>query len=171
MRRLVLFLLLMTSLAARENPFVAQTESPKPAEEASNGGIVILSDEEAAQLNAEENETSPAAGDMDEGDDKTVVNFQNIRFLVSEGEIRIETKDSLQKKFTIRKPMRIILDFESKNDFPTRKSPVPVKPFREIRLGSHEGFYRVVIELEEPVGYTVVPFKYGYILTTSSKTE
>ncbi|MHC3993422.1 AMIN domain-containing protein [Thiomicrolovo sp. ZZH C-3] len=93
------------------------------------------------------------------------VNFQQARFLFSEGKVRIESKDKLAKHFVIRKPTRIILDFEANADFPTRKRKVNVAPFKEIRMGMHPGYYRVVIELHKHADYSVEPSKYGYTLT------
>ena len=123
----------------------------------------------AVLLSARENPFVPIGSEVQKHTeaqtDAQVVNFQYIRFLFSEGRLRIETKDRLKKHYAIHNPTRIILDFEGKSDFPSRQRRVDPAPFHEIRMGGHEGYYRTVIELDTPSDYGIEPFEYGYILT------
>jgi len=132
----------VTAVSARDNPFLPPLSAPEPAVQ-----------------ETEEANVTDAAGALQ------TVNFQQARFVFSEGKVRIESRDALKKHFVIRKPTRIILDFTADTDFPTRKRVLNVAPFSEIRLGTHPGYYRAVIELKSEADYTIEPYKYGYILT------
>jgi len=144
------FLILLTFAAAtllsgRENPFMPSSSLPEPEPVTAVEAPV-----------APEPSASTAASQT--------VNFQQARFLFTEGNVRIESRDRLAKHFVIREPTRIILDFEAKTDFPTRKRALDVAPFSEIRMGTHPGYYRAVIELTRAADYTIEPSKYGYTL-------
>ncbi|WP_345970343.1 AMIN domain-containing protein [Sulfurimonas sp. HSL1-6] len=142
-----------TLLTARDNPFLPSPSSPEPLPPKIKERPV----KETVVKEAPVKETHSLA--------TQTVNFQQARFLFSEGNVRIESRDKLAKHFVIRKPTRIILDFEANADFPTRKREVSVAPFKEIRMGMHPGYYRIVIELEKRADYSIEPSKYGYTLT------
>ena len=156
MRGIILFLLLLTLLGARENPFVpgsAADDAPPPL---SPGTIVAVDDPD---------QEAP-------GPDVTVteapyetVDFGNIRFVMGEKEIRVETKDRIKQHFTVKNPTRIILNFTGGGDFPTRRQALKLPPYREIRVGAHEGYYSAVIELDGAARYRFAPSKEGYTLT------
>ena len=134
-------ILFATLLTARENPFV-----PLP-----------IPEEQIAVPELEQEAGEERGGQT--------VNFEQIRFLFSAGQVRIETKDALKKHFMVQEPARIVLDFKADDDFPTRKRLLSVPPFQMIRLGAHSGYYRAVLELEGLHGYSVDVSKYGYLLT------
>lgn len=166
--RLVLMILLLgysSYLMARQNPFAPVPKTAEAVTPTHENGIVILSDEDAAQLMSEKQEVVPAQKEMAAAAKTEIVNFQQLRFLFSGGQIKIETQDRLKKDFALQNPGRIILDFTSEADFPSRKRSISTAPFRTVRLGAHKGYYRVVIELEKRSGYKIEPYKYGYILS------
>lgn len=162
---LILLLGCLSILTARENPFVPVPETPEAVAPVHESGIVILSDEEVAQLKSEEQDM-PLVQESTVSEAQTeTINFQQVRFLFSDGQIRIETKDRLKKDFALTDPARIILDFATAADFPSRKRSLSTPPFSALRLGAHNGYYRVVIELEKRAGYKIEPYRYGYILS------
>jgi len=146
---------LTAALLARENPFMPVGTAPSKA--------VRTAPSPAASDGRKAEKSSDSVEKRVPGNDR-IVNFQNIRLLFSPTRVRIETKDRLLKHFTIEKPSCIILDFESDADFPTRRRDVDVPPFRQIRMGIHDGFYRVVLETNATVPYRIEPFRYGYLL-------
>jgi hypothetical protein len=154
----LLFLISCSLLTARENPF-----SPIPSAPVSVPEQQIPLGSKAGKPDISDHASSAAQRQVPKGSE--TVNFQQVRFVLSATEVRIESKDKLKKHFAIKKPTRIILDFAGNADFPTRRHSVGLSPFKEIRLGTHEKYYRAVIELERPADYTIKPFKYGYILT------
>jgi hypothetical protein len=168
MRFFIFFILfLQMTLFARENPFVPVEPDAVSVQQAQKtDGIIILTDEEAT---AEENQTkiqNPTDVSIEETPVKEQsINYQQIRFVLKGKTVRIETKDALKKDFAIANPMRIILDFKSQAEYPSRKKSLTVPPFSQLRIGSHKGYYRVVLELEHAANYSVTPFKYGYTLT------
>jgi len=156
MRVLTIFLLLLALLEARENPFTpGAPETANPARPAVPD-MPAGPDGAKAQAAAEEE----AAGSSESEN----VDFGVIRFFVSGGEVQIETKNRLKQHFAIKNPTRFILNFASNADFPTRKQVLHLAPFREIRVGAHEGHYSVVIELDSPVRYKITPREGGYSL-------
>lgn len=162
---LILLLGCMSILTARQNPFVPVPHTPEAVAPVHENGIVILSDEEVAQLKSEEQEVAPVQKETAVAPQTEIINFQQVRFLFSDRQIKIETKDRLKKDFALRDPARIILDFATVVDFPSRKRSLGIPPFSALRLGAHKGYYRVVIELEKASGYKIKPYKYGYILS------
>jgi len=159
----LLFFITCSLLTARDNPFIPVPSVSVSEPAVSETEIEIVSETEVNVPDKNDN-TSPAAESRAENGSETV-NFQQVRFVLSDKEVRIESKDKIKKHFAIKNPTRIILDFDAKADFPTRKQEVSLSPFKEIRLGTHETYYRAVIELTKPADYTLKPFKYGYILT------
>jgi hypothetical protein len=55
------------------------------------------------------------------------------------------------------KPHRIIMDFKRITDFRSKKKELKDAPYSAIRLGNHDGYYRVVIELDGQYRYSVTP--------------
>ncbi len=145
----VLFLVWFSSAEARENPFV-----PVEIKVAKSLG---LSEEHSAKASSVTPVMPKAKAE--------IANYQGIRFLFYPGSVWIETKDTLQKDFSIQKPRAIILDFKSDADFPTRRRDIATLPFKRLKMGIHPGFYRVVLETQGRCAYHIEPYKYGYILT------
>jgi hypothetical protein len=159
----LLFLISCSLLTARDNPFAPVPSVPVPETAAAVSETQIVSESEV-KVPVKNDDTS-SASEQKAQNGSEIVNFQQVRFVLSAKEVRIESKDKIIKHFAIKKPTRIILDFAGNADFPTRKQGISLSPFKEIRLGTHEKYYRAVIELKRPAEYTIKPFKYGYILT------
>ena len=156
MRVVTILLLFLSVLGARENPFVPGATDTANTARPAVPDMPVGPEEAKEQLSTEE----PVSGTESEN-----VDFGLIRFSVSGGEIRIETKDRLKEHFAIKKPTRLILNFASSADFPTRRQTLHSAPFREIRVGVHKGYYSVVIELDSPARYKMTPTDSGYTLT------
>ena len=76
-----------------------------------------------------------------------------IKFSTKANNMRVETKDKLLRHFMLPHPHRIVLDFKGSSHFLAKKYTSLVKPFKKIRLGNHNGYYRVVIELDGQYEY------------------
>jgi len=158
MRIPILLFVLMTLMYARENPFLPGPPPQTPA--------AITAPETETAL-PEPEETQPIPGPDESSDEPVaeIVDFKMIRFDLTEKEVRIQTKDKLKKHFAVKNPTRIILNFVSSKGFQTQRKSVSTAPFREIRVGFHEGYYSVVIEVDGSAGYRIVPTENGYTLT------
>lgn len=72
--------------------------------------------------------------------------FVSIDFFKSR--IDIKTQDSLINRFMMVEPHRIVLDFKRDANFLSYKKTLNNAPFQEVRIGNHDGYYRVVITLD-----------------------
>jgi len=97
---------------------------------------------------------------------KKIASFRFISFYESGKRFKIVTKDKLLRSFLLVKPHRIVCDFKRDTNFGSFIKKIP-KPsiFRKIRLGTHNGYYRVVIELDGYYRYKLKKYPYGYLYT------
>ena len=97
---------------------------------------------------------------------KKVAALPFIKFYADAKELKVLTKDKLLRSFLLVKPHRIVCDFKRQTDIRSYIKHLP-KPylFKEIRVGTHKGYYRVVIELDGYYQYKVKKIKSGYIFT------
>jgi hypothetical protein len=90
------------------------------------------------------------------------VDFDFINFQVSEKTIQIKTDDKLRQNFLLVNPHRIVLDFEREANFLSYKKTLKTVPFTQLRLGNHDGYYRVVITLDGRYRYELESTHSGY---------
>ncbi len=81
------------------------------------------------------------------------IDFKFINFTINKKEITIYTKDKLIHNFLLVAPHRIVLDFRREANFLSYTKPLSIIPFKELRIGNHDGYYRVVIRLDGPYRY------------------
>jgi len=166
--RIIIFLLLITYLSGRENPFIpvinnenrvivkknkfesASTMLPSDARvlksvtftyQTLTGSILT----KTININQEIDWHSPIyvyQNKINIKPQKIKVGFLN--FYIKKHKVFIETNDKLIRIFVLVKPFRFVLDFKSNRDFLTyRKS---VNSFiKKIVIGNHSDFYRVVL--------------------------
>lgn len=76
------------------------------------------------------------------------VPISNMKFLSineSGDSIKVFSDDNLQKKFTLQKPFRVVLDFTRFSGARNYSKNVNGKNLYKVRVGRHESFYRVVL--------------------------
>lgn len=88
-----------------------------------------------------------------------------ISSLTRKNQMKLITKDRLIRHFMLPSPHRIVLDFKGSSKVLGRKYTNFTAPFTEIRMGNHDGYYRVVIELDGQYEYKKKEDKHGIILT------
>jgi len=71
-----------------------------------------------------------------------------IKFEVSKEFVKIITKDMKIRDFMVSKPYKVVLDFKRDANFLTKSFKLNTPPFVSIVLGNHQGYYRVVVELD-----------------------
>jgi len=94
---------------------------------------------------------------------KKTVSLDFISLYVSYKKIQIHTQDKLLRDFKIPQPDRIVLDFENDLDFRAytfKEEGI----FKKIRIGNHDGYYRVVFDLDGQYAYKLTKTSYGYLL-------
>jgi hypothetical protein len=83
-------------------------------------------------------------------------------FFASEKLLKIDTKDEMLRNFLLVKPHRIVLDFKRDTNMKSYIKSNPKNIFKKIRVGNHDGYYRVVIELDGYYRYKFVKTADGY---------
>jgi hypothetical protein len=87
--------------------------------------------------------------------DSKVINAKFIQFIPADKSIKIETKDKMLRNFMLTSPHRIVLDFSRDTSFKPKYFNVSEVPFKQIRMGNHDKYYRVVIELDGAYNYKI----------------
>ena len=97
---------------------------------------------------------------------KRIAGLSFISLYESKRKLKIITKDKMLRNFLLTKPHRIVCDFKRNIEIrsydvdTTQKNSVVTK----VRLGNHNGYYRVVIELDGYYSYKVENISSGYLL-------
>ncbi len=95
---------------------------------------------------------------------KKVASLSFISFYTDAKQLKVITKDKLLRNFLLVKPHRIVCDFKHQRDIGSYVKDMHKSiPFKKIRIGTHDGYYRVVIELDGYYIYHVKKIKNGYI--------
>jgi len=81
------------------------------------------------------------------------INAKFIKFTPDGKKMRIVTKDKLLRNFMLTSPHRVVLDFSRDTSFKPKKYALNQMPFKKIRMGNHDKYYRVVIELDGQYKY------------------
>lgn len=86
-----------------------------------------------------------------------------VKFSSMGKEFKVETKDKLLRDFILTRPHRIVLDFKRESDIPSYlKKDLSTNYFKELRVGNHKGYYRVVITLDGYYQYKKTTTQQGY---------
>lgn len=99
---------------------------------------------------------------------KKIAGLAFIHFYVEDKKLKIITKDTMIRNFILVKPHRIVCDFKRQTDMRSYVKKMPKKNiFKSIKMGTHKGYYRVVIELDGYYQYKLKTIKEGFIFTLS----
>jgi len=97
---------------------------------------------------------------------KQILKLPFITFYESHKRLKIVTKDKMLRSFLLVKPHRIVCDFKRQTDIRSYIKKIPsLSIFKKIRIGTHDGYYRVVIELDGYYQYKVKKSNSGYLFT------
>lgn len=90
------------------------------------------------------------------------MNFLNLfTMYVKNKKIFIQTKDTLIRHFFLVKPFRIVLDFRRDADFLTIKKVLKNSFIKQVVVGNHNGYYRVVIYFDAKYMYKITKTQEG----------
>lgn len=93
---------------------------------------------------------------------KTIASIQDVTLLASNKTLKIITQDEIIRNFLISDPHRIVMDFKKEIDIKNYTKKDPQIIFKEVRIGSHKGYYRVVVELDGHYRYDFKKVSDGY---------
>ncbi|QSZ42886.1 AMIN domain-containing protein [Sulfurimonas aquatica] len=80
--------------------------------------------------------------------------------------IKIMTNDKMIRNFLLTKPHRIVCDFKREIDIRSYEKELSSSGIvTKVKVGNHNEFYRVVMELDGYYRYTSKELKNGYLLT------
>lgn len=96
---------------------------------------------------------------------KEIASLPFIKFKIYKNEIILVTKDKMLRKFLLVKPQRIVCDFKRETSIRSYIKKIQNENVTQIKVGTHKGYYRVVIELDGNYRYKVASEKNGYRFT------
>lgn len=95
---------------------------------------------------------------------KKLLSLPFISFYADGKFLQIRTSDPMERDFLLVKPHRIVCDFQGDREIGSFIKRVKnAKLFKKIRIGTHSGYYRVVIELDGYYQYKLKKIKGGYL--------
>lgn len=83
------------------------------------------------------------------------VETKHITFVSSGKTLKLITKDKMLRNFMLTSPHRIVMDFARDTSFKPQNYTLNTPPFKRIRLGNHDKYYRAVVELDGQYGYAL----------------
>ncbi len=88
-----------------------------------------------------------------------------ISFASYKNKMKLITQDEIIGNFVVGNPSKIILDFKRQVNFKTKNQRLKLgTPFKRLDLGSHKGYYRLVIYLDGKYNYKIQKDESGYVL-------
>lgn len=93
---------------------------------------------------------------------KTIASIKDVTLLASNKTLKIVTQDEIIRNFLISDPHRIVMDFKKEIDIKNYTKQDPQIIFKEVRIGSHKDYYRVVVELDGHYRYDFKKVSNGY---------
>lgn len=95
---------------------------------------------------------------------KKIAGIKLISFYSKDKKLKVITQDKIIRNFLLVKPHRIVCDFKRDTNIKSYvKNITKNSLFTKIRVGNHDGYYRVVIELDGHYRYTTKDADNGYI--------
>lgn len=95
---------------------------------------------------------------------KKIASIKLISFYAKDKKLKVITKDKAIRDFLLVKPHRIVCDFKRDTNIKSFVKDISENSlFTKIRIGNHDGYYRVVIELDGYYRYKMKKSKDGYI--------
>ena len=95
---------------------------------------------------------------------KKIAGIKLISFYSKDKKLKIITKDTIIRNFLLVKPHRIVCDFKKDTNIKSYEKTIAQNSlFTKVRVGNHNGYYRVVIELDGHYRYSTKDIKGGYV--------
>jgi hypothetical protein len=95
---------------------------------------------------------------------KEVAKIKFAKFEILQNRLKITTTDNCLRDFLLVQPHRIVIDFKRDSNMKSYLKKIQNSVFTKIRIGNHNGYYRVVIELDGYYKYKLKTKKDGYLI-------
>lgn len=99
--------------------------------------------------------TQEPAVQAKEPNKSTNIKTKYITFVPAQKTLKLLTKDKMLRNFMMASPHRIVMDFSRDTSFKPQTYAIDQVPFKSIRMGNHDKYYRVVVELDGQYSYTI----------------
>ncbi len=96
---------------------------------------------------------------------KKITSIKYLDIFASGKKLKIITKDKIIRSFLLVNPHRIVCDFKRDSKMKSYSKKNPESIFKKIRIGNHNGYYRVVIDLDGIYKYDEIKISNGYLIT------
>ena len=96
---------------------------------------------------------------------KNVAKIEYANFSVMDKNMKIITEDKLLRNFLLVQPHRIVMDFKRDSSMKSYLQKIKDSIFTKVRIGNHDGYYRVVVELDGYYRYKLKKLSNGYSIT------
>ena len=93
-----------------------------------------------------------------------IASIKHLKLYSSGKKLKLITNDKIKRDFLLVNPHRIVIDFKKDTDIKSYIKKSPKNIFREVRIGNHKGYYRVVIELDGHYRYSSQKISNGYLI-------
>ncbi|HIP54095.1 MAG TPA: AMIN domain-containing protein [Sulfurimonas autotrophica] len=118
------------------------------------------------EANCEKDSSAKVKKHKKKADFKKIASLKFIAFYAKKNKLKIVTKDKLLRNFLVVKPHRIVCDFKRDTNIGSFvKSLGEDSIFIKLRIGTHKGYYRVVVELDGYYSYKLEHVSGGYMIT------
>jgi len=94
-----------------------------------------------------------------------ITSIKYAKFYIYKNNFKIKTKDKILRNFLLVSPHRIVIDIAKNTSLKSFRKKIAKKGFKEIKIGNHNHFYRIVIVLDGIYTYNFKKTFDGYIFT------
>lgn len=131
---------------------------------------IFISQSYAENTNSVKQETASATPVVQKKNVSTEAQYKNIvsipflKISSSLKSLKLATSDEAIRNFLLVNPHRIVIDFKKETDIKSHIKKVEGNIFKEVRIGNHDGYYRVVVELDGHYRYDFKKVSEGYLV-------
>lgn len=95
---------------------------------------------------------------------RKIASFKFISLYSNGKKLKVITKDKMMRNFLLVNPHRIVFDFQRDINIKSKIKTVSQNSiFTKVRIGTHKGYYRIVVELDGYYSYTLQKSNNQYI--------
>jgi hypothetical protein len=95
---------------------------------------------------------------------ENILSIPFLKISSSSKSLKLTTSDEAIRNFLLVNPHRIVLDFKKETEIKGLIKKVEGNIFKRVRIGNHEGYYRVVVELDGHYRYDFKKVTDGYLV-------
>ncbi|MDT8337714.1 MAG: AMIN domain-containing protein [Sulfurimonas sp.] len=93
-----------------------------------------------------------------------IASIKYVSLFSSQKSLKLVTEDEAIRNFLLVNPHRLVIDFKRDSSIKSYIKKIPNNIFNEVRIGNHDGYYRVVVELDGLYRYNFKKIVDGYLI-------